>query len=334
MLSVSLTPKVSLFQAWSPTTPPGAAPAFHRPENFGVMRLLEASGAAGAAAPCVQASEKPPALTAAQQTSSGPAQGWLMVTGGGGLPRSSADRFLLKAQQSRGGTGGADATIVYIPTNDGRDYSSAESRADAVSRLESATGWHGRVTLLHTTDRAEADTEAFSAPIAAAGGVWFGGGRQWRMADAYGGTATEAALHRVLERDGILGGSSAGASIQGDFLVRGDTASNEPVVGDHTIGFGFVRGVGFDQHTMRRNRQNDMVEVVEQDPSILGFSLDEQTSVLIRGDELEVLGSVVRGVYSYVAVTDATLWSDTKWCGNYAMTSGESSNACPSHVVV
>ena len=278
--------------------------------------------APAAAGACVDAVARPPPLGFSAQASSGPTDGWLMVVGGGGLPRSSADRFKTLAQQARGGAGGPSATIVYIPTNDGLDYSTPESCADAVAALEASTGWHGMVVLLHTTDPRQADRPGFYAPIDAAGGVFFGGGRQWRMADAYGGTATEAALHRVLARDGILGGSSAGASIQGDFMVRGDTASNAAVIGDHTVGFGFVHNVGFDQHTLRRNRQNDMIEAVAANPEILGFSMDEQTSVLIRGDELEVLGSVARGVYSYVAVTDGTLWSDTNYCGNYALTSG------------
>jgi cyanophycinase len=218
----------------------------------------------------------------------GIAAGYLMVTGGGDLPRASAARFRELA-------GGAAAKIVYVPTNDGLDYSDENVRAMAVASLERSTGWKGQVTLVHTTDPAVASTAAFVAPIDAATGVWFGGGRQWRMVDAYAGTRAESSFRRVLQRGGIVGGSSAGASILGDFMVRGDSGDNRVMMGDHRQGFGYVHNVAFDQHTLRRNRQADMVEVVTAHPDLLGFSLDEQTSLLLRGDELEVIGSVARG---------------------------------------
>lgn len=69
--------------------------------------------------------------------------------------------------------------------------------------------------VLHTNDPAVADTDEFIAPLKDAGGIFFGGGRQWRLVDAYAGTKSEGAFREVLERGGLIGGSSAGASIQG-----------------------------------------------------------------------------------------------------------------------
>ena len=34
-------------------------------------------------------------------------------------------------------------------------------------------------------------------------------------------------------------------------------------MGDHQRGFGSLRNVGIDQHVLRRNRQFDMIEVIE-----------------------------------------------------------------------
>ena len=56
-----------------------------------------------------------------------------------------------------------------------------------------------------------------------ANAVWFNGGRQWNIVDSYANTLTYREFHKVLERGGVIGGSSAGATIQGDYLVRGDT---------------------------------------------------------------------------------------------------------------
>jgi len=63
----------------------------------------------------------------------------------------------------------------------------------------------------------------FVAPLQNANAVWFGGGRQWRLVDSYKNTKTEIMIGKVLERGGVVGGSSAGATIQGSYLARGDT---------------------------------------------------------------------------------------------------------------
>ncbi|NJD19436.1 MAG: peptidase S51, partial [Gemmatimonadetes bacterium] len=96
----------------------------------------------------------------------------------------------------------------------------------------------------------------------------------------------------------VIGGSSAGASIQGSFLVRGDTRSNTIMMGDHQVGFGYLRNVGIDQHVLRRNRQFDLIEVVEAHPELLGIGIDENTALVVQGDQAEVIGA------SYVLVYD------------------------------
>ena len=159
------------------------------------------------------------------------------------------------------------------------------------------------LTLLHTIDPAEADTDAFVEPLRTAGGVFFFGGRQWRLVDAYGGTKTEEAFREVLERGGVIGGSSAGASIQGSFLVRGDTRTNEIMMGDHQRGFGYLRNVGIDQHVLRRNRQFDMIEVIEAHPDLLGIGLDEDTAIVVQGDRFEVIGRSYAIIYDNQTTT-------------------------------
>jgi hypothetical protein len=56
------------------------------------------------------------------------------------------------------------------------------------------------------------------------GAVWFDGGRKWNIVDSYANTLTLKEFHEVFERGGVIGGSSAGATIQGDYLVRGTVA--------------------------------------------------------------------------------------------------------------
>ena len=81
--------------------------------------------------------------------------------------------------------------------------------------------------MLHTHDPKVADTEEFAKVLRTADAVWFNGGRQWNIVDSYANTLTYREFHKVLERGGVIGGSSAGATIQGDYLVRGDTSGSD-----------------------------------------------------------------------------------------------------------
>ena len=124
--------------------------------------------------------------------------------------------------------------------------------------------------------------------------------------DAYGGTATQGEIEKVLERGGVIGGSSAGATIQGSYLVRGDTQGNTLMMGDHTVGFGYLKNAAIDQHVIRRSRLFDMIPVIEKYPDLLGIGIDEGTGILVQKNTLEVVGK------SYVAIYDASEWKAQK----------------------
>ena len=59
--------------------------------------------------------------------------------------------------------------------------------------------------------------------------------------NAYKNPLTEKMLWKVLENGGTIGGSSAGATIQGSFLVRVDTRNNQVMMDDHQEGFIFLK---------------------------------------------------------------------------------------------
>ena len=145
--------------------------------------------------------------------------------------------------------------------------------------------------VLHTRDRRVADTDEFAAPIRRAKGVFFPGGRQWRLVDSYLGTKTQRELEALLARGGIIAGTSAGATIQGSYLVRGAREGNQIMMASgYEEGFGFLRNVAVDQHLLKRNRQEDLVPVVTRFPQLLGIGIDEDTAILVTGNQFEVLG--------------------------------------------
>jgi cyanophycinase len=147
------------------------------------------------------------------------------------------------------------------------------------------------VKALHTRDRKTADDPAFSEVLTRAGGVWFSGGRQWRFVDAYEGTLTEKRFHEVLSRGGAIGGSSAGASIQSEYMPRGHPLGNTVMAAEgYERGFGFLPGVAVDQHFFARKRLADMTGLMKLYPQYLGIGIDEGTALVVKGSVAEVIG--------------------------------------------
>lgn len=247
-----------------------------------------ASAAGEAAAPSlVPAVAAAPEHDGAAVTVVGHPRGSLLLAGGGRLGPEVIARFVELA-------GGADARIVVIPgAGTQEDFPEDWS---GFRLLEKAGAQN--LVVLHTRDREVADSPGFAAPLREATGVWIPGGRQWRLTEVYLGTATQRELFALLDRGGVIGGTSAGASVQASFMVRGSPTGNHIVVAPgYEEGFGFLRNVAVDQHLLARNREEDLVGVVERFPNLLGIGLDEGTALVVRGDTAEVIGRSVVAIY-------------------------------------
>lgn len=121
--------------------------------------------------------------------------------------------------------------------------------------------------------------------------------------DAYEGTETWQAFHDVLRRGGVIGGSSAGATIQGDYLVRGNPLGNEEMMSEgYERGFAFLRGCAIDQHFTQRHRQRDMEALKATFPQLLGIGIDESTALVVQDATATVIGK--NNAYFYDRSTD------------------------------
>lgn len=210
----------------------------------------------------------------------GPSDGTLLIAGGGALDTGLIARFVQLA-------GGDDARIVIIPTAGTQD-----SFPDTWPglRMFRDAGVENLV-VLHTRSRAEAESETFTEPLRRATGVWLSGGRQWRLADAYLDSRTMREIRGVLDRGGVVGGTSAGASIQASYMVRGAVESNTIMMAPgHEAGFGLLRNSAIDQHLTARGRQEDLLEVIARHPGLLGIGIDEGTALIVTRDRAEVAG--------------------------------------------
>lgn len=204
-------------------------------------------------------------------------RGSLVIVGGGGMPDSIRKKFV-----DLGG-GAARAKVVVIPT------ASEGAEGDAAALDEYLEPWRKQgvasVTLVHTRSRDKANAPEFARPIDEATAVWFSGGDQSMITDAYLGTQAEQAFRRVLERGGVIGGTSAGAAIMSRVMITG--GHDKATVG---VGLGYLPGAVVDQHALRRSRVNRMMGVVADHPGLIGVAVDESTALVVQPEEWHVLG--------------------------------------------
>jgi cyanophycinase len=203
-------------------------------------------------------------------------KGALVICGGGDLPDTARATFVELA-------GGRNARIVVIPT--ASEYADAKESElqeflDPWLKLKVSSA-----SLLHTRSRARADAPEFLRPLEEATGVWFSGGDQSRVTEVYLGTAVERGLRAVLERGGVIGGTSAGAAIMSKVMITG--GQEKATVG---TGFGFLPGVVVDQHALRRNRVNRLLGVLADHPGLVGVAIDEDTALVVKQGRWQVLG--------------------------------------------
>jgi len=200
--------------------------------------------------------------------------GVLVIAGGGMLPHAVKERFwrLAGMQQAR---------IVVIPA----------SRMEPEQQKIYEERWDDfeteSVQVLQTDIRAQADDPKFSQALETATGVWLGGGQQTWLTQWYRGTLVQKRMQEVLERGGVIGGTSAGAAVMSDIMIAG--GRREPI---ESRGFGFFPEIVVDQHFLQRNRVGRLWKLLEKHPGLVGLGIDERTALIVelKGRRLSVVG--------------------------------------------
>lgn len=213
-------------------------------------------------------------------------RGHLLIVGGGSQPPALVSRFVELA----GGPG--RARIAVIP------MASEEAEEGGREKAEQLRGLGAETVVVNIT-RAQAQGDSAVRLLDGVTGVWFNGGDQSRLTDALLGTPVLRAIHARYREGAVIGGTSAGAAIMSDSMLTGNqVAEGEDSIGYHgdeypriarrTIevvpGLGFLPGTLVDQHFLRRERQNRLLSVVLERPSMIGVGIDEGTAVIVRPD--------------------------------------------------
>lgn len=217
-------------------------------------------------------------------------RGSLVIIGGGDRAEAVMRRFVGLARAH--GTG----RIVVFTMASGVPE---ESGPELIAELRAA-GAAGELVRYHLT-REDALRPGAEKILDGAGGVFFSGGDQSRVTEALLDTPVHAALLKLYEAGGTIGGTSAGAAIMSEVMITGDE-KRKPAEGQEwqTIeagnvvairGLGFVRNAIVDQHFVVRRRHNRLISLVLERRDLIGLGIDEDTAVVVRPDGTwEVVG--------------------------------------------
>lgn len=225
-------------------------------------------------------------------------KGKLIIIGGGDIPDSLFTFFANYC-------GGRDQSIVYIPTA----TSDEEYIKEGGHLVKFTSRGFTNLSTIHTRDKVKADDPINIDLVRKAKGIFFGGGDQDLIAAAYGGTQLYNEFIALLERGGVIMGTSAGATIMGSLLVGGDARKDLTKSYPFQPAFSFVKNMAIDQHVLVRNRQFDLIPVIENYPQNIGVAIDESTAIIVEDGLFKVWG------LSYALLYDPKDWAEQqkKW---------------------
>ena len=218
--------------------------------------------------------------------------------GGGGTDVDAALQWII--DKVRGCTSCATKVDVVILRSTGsngyNDYIYAMNGVDSVETLV-------------ITKASDANTAAVETTVRNAEVVFFAGGDQCDYVKNFRGTRVETAVESVYARGGGVGGTSAGAAIQGEFTYdacSGSAISSQalldPYRRDITFTYDFfnwahMEDVITDQHFVTRDRMGRTLAFLARQirdgraSSALSMAVNEATSVVVDANGLaQVMG--------------------------------------------
>lgn len=223
-------------------------------------------------------------------------QGKLVIIGGA-EDKEGDCKILREFVRSAGGT---DAKIAILTAATSEPRESGEDYIRVFERL----GVEDMI-VLNTFRREDADDPQNLKIIEKATGAFFTGGDQARILEYIKGTKLDALLHQRHKEGMVIGGTSAGAAMMPDvMIIEGDSETNPRMDAvEMGEGMGFLPSVVIDQHFAQRGRLGRLISALLQQPAILGFGIDEDTAMIVDGDEFKVVG---RGAVTVVDESAAT----------------------------
>lgn len=223
-------------------------------------------------------------------------QGTLVIIGGAEDMRDNCD-ILREFVRAAGGIKARIAVMTAatsLPKEVGDDYIRVFERLGALS-----------VRVIYTESREDAEKETSIKIIEESSGIFFTGGDQSRIVDFIKDTPLDKAIRKQHAEGAVIGGTSAGAAMMPDEMIVGGASESNSTVDTVSTGpgMGFLPNIVIDQHFAQRGRLGRLLAALVQQPVLLGLGIDEDTAIIVNGDEFHVVG---KGAVTVVDESTAT----------------------------
>jgi cyanophycinase len=195
----------------------------------------------------------------------------------GGAEDKLGKRTILK--EFVAASGGEHARIAVVATASSLGPEVVEVY-DALFRKLGAA----EVVSVRPESREEAHDPDLLTEIGKATGVFMTGGNQLKLSAVICGTPFADALTEAHRSGTVIGGTSAGASIQSSHMVAfgGPGSTPKQRMTQVAAGLGLLTSSVIDQHFDQRNRYGRLLMIVSQSPSLLGIGVDEDTAAVVE----------------------------------------------------
>lgn len=123
--------------------------------------------------------------------------------------------------------------------------------------------------------------------------IWMPGGLQGVFMNRLKGTGIEDVIRECYRKGATVAGTSAGAAVMSKIMIGGRSELNSLKAGTAPYlmdGLGLWPDVIVDQHFLQAGRFNRLALATLDYPDLVGVGIDEETAVVVRGREFEVIG--------------------------------------------
>lgn len=114
------------------------------------------------------------------------------------------------------------------------------------------------------------------------------------MISGAGGASRESFGTGVLEQFVTLAGGPEANFV---YIPTASSGIKLDMARGHERGFGFLKNVAINPHLITAKREDELVNVLDAHPELLGIGIDERAAILVRGREFRVLGDSKVAIY-------------------------------------
>lgn len=210
-------------------------------------------------------------------------EGTLIIIGG--AEKKDPEKKILK--EVAGQVGGGKLVVVTVATEE------PEEVWKEYRKIFQELGVK-KIDHLDVRIREEATSEERVKVLDGAKVIFFTGGDQLKITSQLGDSAVYQTVQKIYQEGGTIAGTSAGASVMSEtMLVTGDGEASHQISKLIAMapGLGLIQNVVVDQHFAERGRLSRLLGAIAQNPRHLGMGIDENTAVVVRGQEMEVIGA-------------------------------------------